>query len=461
MPIDMMNQNDRENARPPLAEFEGYAECSLFLEDVKISLTENEVVISALFDHLILPYSEITSFTFENNRVSVQTEELSVCFSRMGQQAEWLYDKLSVAYNDAVLKALKVSGECLFEADASFALKENGAELSENGKIHLYEDCICLLPSNENARRIPLCFVKSMKKGDYSVTLILSEREQYTISKMGRELDYFEHLFVQSMRKLQDKTAAWHRELAPNLRTLQLSASAKLMPYSTAASLKELMQSAPELAKALQAEIKRSRIAKTFPWLKALSVDDSLAIGAKPAPLKEEGEELPAEEVSDESAETETKEEPTPILWVAAPDKEKRIVAVELALADNESAATYLYRISGEWKDFSMQIDRALEATSFERELITISEEKLCLPEKAQVRILIRRTPSLQLLRKCFMGKAIHSSQERWIKDIKKHSEKEPKTKGDVITENRFCTNCGSKLNGGMRFCGQCGSKIY
>ena len=140
MPIDMMNQNDRENARPPLAEFEGYAECSLFSEDVKISLTENEVVISALFDHLILPYSEITSFTFESNRVSVQTEELSVCFSRMGQQAEWLYDKLSVAYNDAVLKALKVSGECLFEADASFALKENGAELSENGKIHLYED---------------------------------------------------------------------------------------------------------------------------------------------------------------------------------------------------------------------------------------------------------------------------------------------------------------------------------
>ena len=33
----------------------------------------------------------------------------------------------------------------------------------------------------------------------------------------------------------------------------------------------------------------------------------------------------------DESAETETKEEPTPILWIAAPDKEKRIVAVELA----------------------------------------------------------------------------------------------------------------------------------
>lgn len=457
MPIDMMNQNDRENALPPLAEFEGYAECPLFSENAKISLTEKELVVSALFDHLVLPYSEILSFAFDNYRVSVKTEESSVCFSRMGQQAEWLYDKLFSAYNDTVLKALNVSGECLLETDGAFALKENGDELSENGKIRLYEDCVCLLPSNENARRIPLCFVRGMEKGDYFITLILSEKEQYTLWKMSRELDYFEHLFVQSMRKLREKTASWHRELAPNLRTLQLSAAAKLMPCGTAASLKELMQSAPLLAEKLQAEIRRSRIAKTYPWLKALCGDDSLTIGAKPAPPKEESKASLAEEASDEAA---AQEKPTPILWIAAPDKEKRIAAVELALADNEAAATYLYRIHGDWKDFAVQIDRALEAADFKRELITIPEEKLLLPEKAEERMLIRRTPSLQLLRKCFVGKAIHSSQERWIKDIIKHSE-EPKTAMNIKTENRFCTNCGSKLNSGIRFCGQCGAKIY
>jgi len=461
MPIDdMMNPNDQGNSRPPLAEFEGYAECPLFSEQVRISLSQNEVTISALFDQLILPYSEILSFSFENYRASVKTEELSVCFSRMGQQAEWLYDKLFSAYNDAVLKALHVSGECLFQADGAFVLKENGEEFSEKGRILLYEDCIYLLPPNERARRIPLCFIKGVEKGSYSITVTLCEKEQYTLLKMGRELDYFEHLLVQNMRKLRDKTSAWHRELASNLGTLQLSASAKLMPYGTAASLHKLKQAAPGLAESLQTEIKRSRIANTYPWLRDLCGDDSLTIGAKPAPPKEEGKAGITEEDSDVIDDSAAGMKQPPILWIAAPDAEKRIAAVELALADGEAAATYLYRICDTWEEFAIQIDRALEAANFERELITISEEKLCLPEKAEARMLIRRTPSLLLLRERFIGKAIHSSQERWVKDIIKYSE-EQQTKTNIKTTIKFCTNCGSELKAGASFCGQCGTKTY
>ena len=79
MPIDdMMNPNDQGNSRPPLAEFEGYAECPLFSEQVRISLSQNEVTISALFDQLILPYSEILSFSFENSRASSRIKRREV-----------------------------------------------------------------------------------------------------------------------------------------------------------------------------------------------------------------------------------------------------------------------------------------------------------------------------------------------------------------------------------------------
>ena len=86
---------EQVEAPPPIAEFEGYAECSLFSEEVKITLAQDEMIVAALFDQLVLPYAEISSFAFENYRTVINTADGIVTFSRMGQEAEWLYDKLS------------------------------------------------------------------------------------------------------------------------------------------------------------------------------------------------------------------------------------------------------------------------------------------------------------------------------------------------------------------------------
>ena len=61
-----------------------------------------------------------------------------------------------------------------------------------------------------------------------------------------------------------------------------------------------------------------------------------------------------------------------------------------------------------------------LEAATFDRQFIRLSEAELQEPEHLEKRMLVKRTPALKLLRQQFAGRAIHSSLERWKKDIEK-----------------------------------------
>ncbi len=452
-------------------EFEGFVECPLFSEEAKITVNTDGLLIAARFDQLPIPYGELRALALADSRVELQTATGTAVFSRMGQNAEWLYQKLYTAYNKAAAKALLVEGSPGFEAEGDYIAEETGMTRQGHAVVRLYEDCLLLLPPNENARRIPLCFLTGMEKGDFSLALVLSTGERYTLRGLGRELDNLERLLTGNLRALRERTMAFHRELTPNLGSMQAAMAAKLMPLGTAADLKKLASAAPPLVSVLEGKIMESRVAQTYPWFRDLCGGAGLTVGVLP-PSKEPGEsqtapgitssmtpaqmEIPAEQPAEEAA----AEEPKPILWIIAPDQERRIAAVELALADDEAAATYLYRVEGEWEPFSQQIGRALEAADFRREVILLSDEKLNLPEHLADAMLVKRTPALGLLRSRFMGRAIHSSPGRWKADFEKCRaailNAEPPMKS--TQPPKFCTNCGAKLAQDVKFCGQCGS---
>lgn len=453
-----------EQQAAPIAEFEGFVECSLFSEEAKITVDTEGLLIAARFDQLPIHYGEIQAFALADSRVELRTAAGTVAFSRMGQNAQWLYEKLYAAYNKAVEKALLVEGSPNFEAEGDYIAEETGMTRQGHGAIRLYEDCLLLLPPDENARRIPLCFLTGMEKGSFSLTLALSTGERYTLRGLGRELDNLERLLTGSLRQLREQTLAFHKELAPNLGSMQAAMATKLMPLGTAAELKKLVPAAPPLADALEEAVKESRMAQTYPWLHDLCDGAGLTAGVLPPP-KEPEEEQPVmpemPDAPDDGQEPDEEAEPKPILWVIAPDREKRIAAVELALADDEAAATYLYRVEGEWESFSRQIGRALEAAGFRREVILLSDEKLNLPEHLADAMLVKRTPALMLLRSRFAGRAIHSSPSRWKADIEKCRAAilgcEPPMRS--TKPEKFCTNCGAKLAPDVKFCGQCGSR--
>lgn len=459
-----MDRKTTDFTRESKIEFRCFVDCPLFSEDATLTVDADGLLFTARFDQFLIPYGEMTGFHWLDGRMEIQAVDGCVAVSGMGQSAQWFYDKLYAAYNEAVLKALLVEGGYNFEAEGEYIAEENGQTRRGQAVIRLYADCLCLLPPSEEARRIPLCFLTAAENDGFTLTLTLSTGERFTLSKLGRELDNLDRLLTAALRTLRELTLAWIKELAPNLSTMQATTAAKLMPLGTAASMEKL-SAAASLKSVLEQKIGESRMAQSYPWLCNLCGGHGLMVGALPPPPEnpEQPAILPVAEATHTALENEPEQaeeaEPKPILWMIAPDESRQVAAVELALGNDEAAATYLYRVEGEWAPFAQQIDRALEATGFQRELILLPDEKLHTPEHLAASMLVRRTPALTLLRSCFVGRAIHSSHDRWQRDIEKCRSAVSKTKPpiELMQSMKFCTNCGAKLASDAKFCGQCG----
>ena len=87
-------------------------------------------------------------------------------------------------------------------------------------------------------------------------------------------------------------------------------------------------------------------------------------------------------------------------------------------------------------------------------------EEELKEPEHLKKRMLIKRTPTLEMLRKQFVGRAIHTSWEHWKKDIENCCRNTVNTfPGNKQVTEKHCATCGTELSADAKFCGQCGTR--
>ncbi len=415
------------NAGSVLARFEGFVECPQFSGRAQISVASEGLTASAAVDDCVVPFELIREVSFSDYAISLDTSLGTVRLSRLGREAEWLHDKLLGALNDAVAKSFMVEGSCAFEAKGRYAASEGGDSFGGPCVVRVYDDCALLLTSDANARRIPFCFVSDLSKGDWSLTFSLSTGESYAVSHMGRDLENFERVAVGKLQALRERTTQWHAQLA-SLQAMEAAAARRLMLIGTAAFASDLAQMAPGLLRGIEEKVAGSRIAAYYPWLKRIAGGAEYAIGANPPELAEEGEIDPAAAsmgdcslLTDPMTEpVEGEGEPSPIIWVIAPVDGGRFAAVELALADGEAAATYLYRVEGAWRSFALQVGRALEAAKFERGPVLLPDEDLARHAHAAEAMLVARTPSLRMLRRCLAGRAIHSSEQRWLGDIEK-----------------------------------------
>jgi hypothetical protein len=100
-----------------------------------------------------------------------------------------------------------------------------------------------------------------------------------------------------------------------------------------------------------------------------------------------------------------------PLIWLIAPSPDGQFAAVEFAVADS---ATFVYRTGGDFIAFAKQLNRALEAINFKREVIRLSDDELRKPENANYYMAAKRTAALQFVRANFAGRVIHSGAESW-----------------------------------------------
>jgi len=88
-----------------------------------------------------------------------------------------------------------------------YAYTEPGIERKSIAKLELYADCLCIIPHDAGARRVPLCFAEPTVREGFSLNVALDTGEQYRIARLGADTDpFFERLETNRAKT----AAAWH-----------------------------------------------------------------------------------------------------------------------------------------------------------------------------------------------------------------------------------------------------------
>lgn len=380
-------------------EYAGLAESSAIRGEVKLAVEEEGLSLIAPLRAYHLPYSTISALEAANYRVNLQTEDGVFTLSRLGSAYEAFYEELYAAYNSKVRKALFVGGAPLLTVRGDYGYTEAGQTAKGSAPIAVYADCVLILPPDEGARRIPLCFVSSMEKGAFSLRLGLDTGETYSFTRLGYDTEPFADCVSKCLSDLREKALQGVKALDGSLRPSQQAALAALMPEGAAAPIGRLREISPSFAAALEERIAQSRSAEEYLSFKEMGDPLQISVGMKSGLAGEDAEN---------------------ILWMIAPGRKPGTAAVEFALSE-DAAATFLYSFPGSFEDFWRRLNHATEAIAFHRDAIRLREEELQKPEYANYAMALRRNAALSFIRSCYAGRVIHASAQRWRQEVAAH----------------------------------------
>lgn len=438
--------------------FEGIISSPEIEGEAKFAVDSDGLIIDAVQKRIAIAYADIDSVVFENYSVQVNANGKAYAFSQMGQECEWFCNALKSAYNTKVLESLYVLESPLLESEGQYFYDG----IHGKADIKVFSDCICILPPNMNARRIPFVFISDIKKGDYSLKLTLNNGECYSFSMLGFDFEPFDRIFNAHIRKQKESNLEFIKTLMPSLGLAESTTASETLSEGIAVKLKNLPQN---LIKTLESKALNSKMSAEYSLLKEICDESSLAVGISLVSDEEWEANKQAlleklfESGSERTELTEKEEDSVRwIIWAATPSKDGKMAVVEFAFP-NESAATYLFSLNSEWETFLISLNHAMEASKLHREVFSISDNAIKAEATQAQRILIMRTPAIQQLRKRFLGRVIHRSLESWKKSLLDKLEKAP-TEPIESKSPQFCANCGTRLIKGVKFCGECGSKL-
>ena len=164
-------------------------------------------------------YADINDFRLLNYHLFLDTSSGKVEISQLGLQTEDFFEKFWQAYNARCLNALfvELQDTPLFTGEGDYAYTEQGDERHGIAKISLHSDCLCILPHNNGARRIPLCFSQEPETEQFKISLKLDTGEHYQISRIGRDTETVFGKMCAARTKVVRKWKAAHDELSTQL----------------------------------------------------------------------------------------------------------------------------------------------------------------------------------------------------------------------------------------------------
>jgi len=466
----MFDGRSTDQTKNPQFEYTAQAASPYVNGEAKLTIDVSSLTISALFDAITITFAEINSLSLVDYAVIVKADSGDYTFSRMGSWCQPFYDELCAAFNKAVLRSLFIKSDPIVTAKGGYSFAERGVNISGSANVHVYDNNVTSLPADLSARRVPLCFTTGMDKGDYALTLTLDTGESYTYSKLGYDTAPFADAIEGRIRKLREESRDALLEIDPGLVPAQVSQLVRIMPTGAAAPIGQLAAIAPSFAEALETRLNATRAFESYAVFKELSDPRRIWVGFrknenfKDADDPQSGSGFPGsggfpgggnmpealtgmlggnlpdafsgmlggnmpEAFSgmldsnsgngtgsdSETGDSEAGENDPYLMWLIAPSPDGQFAAVEFAEANT---ATFVYRTGGDFTGFARQINRALEAISFKREVIRLSDEELKKPENADYYMASKRTAALQFVRSNFVCRVIHSSPESWKRNL-------------------------------------------
>lgn len=300
-------------------------------------------------------------------------------------------------------------------------LARRGADGKEtvigNGDLLVYETGLVVVPESEELFRIPFGLIERVVEEPYRFLVVPEECGILVFSMMGNQLDPTKKIITDILAELEENARRTIADLVPQLPPEPLTAAARLLRDGRAAARPQLESLAPGVWPALEGRLAGSPLAEEYRFLAALGDESQAAIGIKRGLFGEWNGDY---------------------LWLLMPLPTANAVAFSattLASAGGEedeeesgSKATYFFRLTdpGEaapvmaadaqraWERLLPQINRALLAVNFRREPIYLGEAQLQQPHFRKYRHTLHRLPALQLLRRRFLGRAVHTSARQW-----------------------------------------------
>jgi hypothetical protein len=341
---------------------------------------------------------------------TIKLRQFGAAFGRMSQE-------LLAAWRDRTIQCLLLEDlEEVARFNATAALAGGAASPAE---IRLYGSNLAILPQAASAFQWRLAEVESVKFDSYSYNLTLqSGAEKLVISKLAKKTEEFREKLGGTLDALHTHSAEVLHATFPFLNPDQLQRLVIAMPEGRSVPLATLAAIHPKLPDALVARAVDAHLKPYFDALRARATGDLMA-GFKFIRADEEKDAEAQQEATElaEAGETppEPGENPQPLFFWFFFQVAPSVVAWEATTGTGR--ATYFFRVPAgqSASDAVATFTRGLALVNFRREPVYLSDDSL--EQQARFHryaIGARKLPDLRALRQAMMGRAIHTTVEKW-----------------------------------------------
>lgn len=298
-------------------------------------------------------------------------------------------------------------------------LDENGKEkLKGKCSLRLYDTAIVIIPEKADLVRIPYSDISEIKDEDFTLAITTESGEKFTFSMLGKQFDPTVKTLSKVINELALTVQSSLKELLPEANPAIIRQAARFMKEGKAARRSDIESVSPELWVGLEKKLETTGIKEEYDFLVSMAQKEKLCIGIKRG--------LMGGLTGD-------------YIWFLIPiysthpQEPGNAVAMEAISEEGGGKATYFFRLVSRnayqnfksidelhraADDFIAKTNRCMLTINFRREPIYIPDERLAEPEYQKYRFAIQKIPSLQTLRKLFVGRVIHSSLEQWKQDV-------------------------------------------